>query len=510
MKHLFFTSFIFANILLFGMPTYVFAQGESNIWYFGNKGGLDFSETEPKVISNNMLSTTEGCATISNEKGQLLFYTDGISVWNKEHKVMQNGVGLKGNVSSTQSAIIVKKPLSKDLYYIFTVDVVDTKSVTSNGLQYSIVDISKQNGLGEIVEKNISVMASVTERITGVRHKNNRDVWIISHLYGNDTFVAFLLTDKGVNLSNIIKSNVGLVHSSDNDDNSIGYLKVSPNGQKLAVAIKLQDMFQLFDFNYETGEVKNPITIKQKAKSFSYGLEFSSDGTKLYTSNIFEKGLYQYDISSGKEADIMASETQLAIEDNFLGALQLAIDGKIYVSVHDRNYLGVINHPNKKGKDCGYTSKAIDLGSAKAQLGLPTFVQTYFEYSENLQKITSKTGKKVKIGETFSKVILFDFDKFVIKPEYFQTLNELVEFLNASPNINIEVAGHTDNEGLDAKNMVLSNNRAKAVANYLIKKGINQKRIISKGFGKSQPVVKNDTPENKALNRRIEFLLKNN
>ncbi|MHA1342163.1 MAG: hypothetical protein ACTSO2_19505, partial [Promethearchaeota archaeon] len=75
----------------------------------------------------------EGCATISDKFGHLLFYTDGITVWNKNHRVMKNGEGLFGHVSSTQSAIIIPNPGKKNQYYIFTVDAEDS----SNGLNYS-------------------------------------------------------------------------------------------------------------------------------------------------------------------------------------------------------------------------------------------------------------------------------------------------------------------------------------------------------------------------------------
>ena len=99
---------------------FVFAQNEGNIWYFGENAGLDFNSGVPVVLTDGQLVTQEGCASIADNNGDLLFYTDGMTVYNKQHTIMPNGYGLLGNNSSTQSAIIVKQPGSASIYYIFT------------------------------------------------------------------------------------------------------------------------------------------------------------------------------------------------------------------------------------------------------------------------------------------------------------------------------------------------------------------------------------------------------
>src|SRR6185503_9676016 len=81
-----------------------FAQKEANVWYFGTNAGVDFNSGAPVAITNGKLNTNEGCATIADKStGQLLFYTDGITVYDRTHAIMSNGTGLKGNASSTQS-----------------------------------------------------------------------------------------------------------------------------------------------------------------------------------------------------------------------------------------------------------------------------------------------------------------------------------------------------------------------------------------------------------------------
>ena len=144
-----------------------FAQNEANIWYFGENAGLDFNSGTPMTLLDGALDTAEGCASISDISGSLLFYTDGITVWNQNHDVMLNGSGLNGHPSSTHSAIIVPKPQSSNIYYIFTVDF----EAGSNGLQYSEVDMALDSGLGGITSnKNILLHTPSTEKITAIKH----------------------------------------------------------------------------------------------------------------------------------------------------------------------------------------------------------------------------------------------------------------------------------------------------------------------------------------------------
>lgn len=99
---------LFFLIIILGSKP-VLAQKESNIWYFGGNAGITFSTNPPTYLTDGMLASQEGCATICDNNGNLLFYTDGVTVWNKIHAVMDNGTGLHGNNSSTQSSIIVHK-----------------------------------------------------------------------------------------------------------------------------------------------------------------------------------------------------------------------------------------------------------------------------------------------------------------------------------------------------------------------------------------------------------------
>jgi outer membrane protein OmpA-like peptidoglycan-associated protein len=491
-------------LLSLGAISSLQAQPEAAIWYFGSKAGLDFRQTPPKPLKDGQMNNTEGGTSICDDKGNLLFYTDGIKVWNKNHAIMDNGVNLVGNPSATQSGVIVPLPKQKNKFYVFTLDA----EAGPNGFCYSIVDMTASNGLGAVTEKNIPILKPATEKLTAVAHANNKDIWILIHAWNSNAFHAYLLTEKGLEYTPVI-SEVGEKHGGD-VGNTVGCMKVSPDGKKLAVAVKKDAFVEIFDFNNATGKVESPIFIKfesQNADVLMYGVEFSSDNSKLYVSAGGAHEIYQLNLRAGSREDIIKSLHLVGRNGAWTGCLQLAPDGKIYVAVFGLPYLSVIKYPNRAGDSCEYQEKGIYLEGATSNLNLPTFIQTFFDDRENLSSIHTNSGGFTKLGETFYKNILFDFDKYDIRPENRQELDDLVNYLKLSPHIKIYIAGHTDSDGTPEKNYLLSVNRATAVANYLIDRGINRTRLKTEGFGLTKPVAPNTTPEGKAKNRRIEFTL---
>ena len=153
----------------------VYAQKEATIWYFGENAGLDFIYNPPIALTNGALITSEGCATISDQNGNVILYTNGVKVWNSNHNQMPNGFGLMGNISSTQSCVIIPKPLCNNIYYIFTVDAIE--NYLTDGFQYSIVDLNLNGGLGDITSKNNLLFSPSTEKVTAVLHNNSKDFW---------------------------------------------------------------------------------------------------------------------------------------------------------------------------------------------------------------------------------------------------------------------------------------------------------------------------------------------
>ena len=354
------------------------AQKQTNIWYFGSRAGLDFNSGTPAPLENGMMATNEGCASIADNTGNLLFYTNGVYVWNHDHQQMPNGYRLMGHRSSSQSAVIVPKPGSETLFYIFTTDL----QSQAYGIRYSVVDITQNANTGDVVEKNVFMTSPITEKITAVQHQNGRDMWVIAHKWNSDAFVAFLVTAQGVSKEPVI-SRIGTVHKG-RSKGAIGCMKASPDGRKIAVAIwRDLNRFEVFDFNNNTGVLSNRIHLEPYAEA--YGVEFSPDGSKLYgTTNGIGKAkpqLWQFNLRAGNNTAINNSAILISTSPKYkLGALQLASDGKIYLAKENDNYLGVIQNPNAAGWSCRYQEQGVSLGNRQAKLGLPNFVQSYFNY----------------------------------------------------------------------------------------------------------------------------------
>ncbi len=355
--------------------TSLFGQHETNIWYFGENAGIDFQDGNPKALTDGALNTMEGVAAISDGDGNLLFYTNGITVWNRHHKTMKNGFGLMGHKSSTQSGIIVPMPGSNHIYYIFTVDEVGGK----NGFRYSIVDMTKENGIGAIVKKNVLLYTPTTEKVTAVLHHDNREVWIITHEWESNAFKTFRLSEYGLSVNPVV-SRVGSMHFG-NKKNNIGYMKVSPKGNRIALTIRELNRIEILDFDNVTGKVSNPITIESEEWKMPYGVEFSPDGTKLYiTTSRLGSAIYQIDLTEKNYYDMIDNAILIheVPESNVFFALQLGPDGHIYVAKYQDEHLSVIKYPNRRGKECDYIDDYVDLAGRRCNLGLPTFVQSFF------------------------------------------------------------------------------------------------------------------------------------
>jgi hypothetical protein len=385
-------------ILFLFISSLCFSQREANIWYFGTNAGLDFNSGAPVALLNGALDTFEGCATISDSNGNLLFYSDGSTVYNRDHQIMLNGTGLNGNVSSTHSAIIVPKPGDPNIYYIFTVP------ATGNpiGLQYSEVDMTLDGGLGAINSVKNVFLDRTSEKITAVRSSVANEYWVVSHRWIEDQgtvdpeltdeFIAFNVSSAGINPTPVVSA-VGTPVGGD-FRSAIGQIKISPDGTKLAVAryIGLSE-FQLFDFNSATGEISNAITLARNfdinegtsGQTGPYGIEFSPNSQRLYC-GVFDGHLFQFDLSSGNAVDIIASQTQLSADTDFRGSLQVATDGKIYMA-KAAVFMDVIDLPNEVGLLSNYTLDAVDLAGRNGGIGLPPFIQTFFQTSIQVQNV---------------------------------------------------------------------------------------------------------------------------
>lgn len=367
-----------------------FAQKQTHQWYFGKKVGLNFNQSPPQLLFNGAVNAVEGTASIADANGQLLFYTNGLSVVNKEHNIMLNGEAIQGDLSSTNNTVIAPMPGNDSLYYLFTIG---ATSQPLKGFRYSIINMSGDNGRGVVTQKNLLVDDESYEKLASVRHCNRRDVWITIKKWNTDQYYTYLLTSTGFDANPRISSTGLIIGGYEN--NALGAIKFSSDGSKMIALHSFEnDLAELMDFDNTTGLLSTPVRFKPNivpigtAFTGVYGAAFSPDNRLLYISskksNTELSVVYQFDITSMNETAIMNSRQVIASHDKWsAGALQTGPDGKIYFSMWEDTALSVINNPNVAGPSCNYVYNALRFASAgdPIQFGLPNFIASDLDSS---------------------------------------------------------------------------------------------------------------------------------
>lgn len=354
-------------LYLFASASFTSAQNRFVNWYFGDGAGITFKSGNPVILSGGKTQNFRGNATMSDPCGNLLFYTDGVNIWNRKHTKMVNSTGLAGTLNGLE-AVIVPMPLSDSLFYFFGFS--DTNGFRA--LYCSIIDISKQGGDGEVIKRNILLTTSAFGKLTVVLHSNKKDYWIITRDWKNSEYKAFLLNETGLNLTPVI-SKVGTATTSESEGS--GYLRPSPDGSMLASSfIAGKKNVELFNFNNSTGGLSFKTSITNFAHSTPWNLEFSPDGKILYVSEnkpSVNVDLYQFDLTV---SDIAASRYTIIATTDWMGNFAPGPDGKLYIARYGQNYLGVITNPNTFGSGVNYVQNGFNLGSQKSGLGLPNII----------------------------------------------------------------------------------------------------------------------------------------
>lgn len=383
-------------ILVFTIPLICQGQKEANWWYFGRFAGLNFNNIVgglPQPMTNGGMDAREANSTISDENGNLLFYTDGQYVWDATHDTMPNGQGLIGHESTTQ-CIIVPNPANPKKYYIFSVDYVDFRQF--RGFVYTEVDLSLRGGLGDVIPatKNTHLNDTIAERMTAVRMKGKVGYWVIVHRYlRNNTFtneyLAYAVTASGVSRTPVVSKLGPLPQKFD----YATAFKASPCGDRIATLFQNSGTVVLMDFDPYTGKLSNARSDIYRARvprKNLYGLEFSGDGSLLYTATVgfqFKKTeIYQYETSARTSFAFVGSKVTLTdpkIEHVF--GMQRGPDGKIYFlygsPVNLPDIMGVIHEPNTKGTGCRLSPNGPQIPAGASiynELGLPNFVSSIF------------------------------------------------------------------------------------------------------------------------------------
>ncbi len=384
------------------------AQEESSWWVFGNRAAVEFTPNPqnrsalPLIVSST-IDQDEGVGTISDDNGNLLFFTDGQNVFNRNGAVMPNGTGLLGGTSATQAAIIVKAPETPGVYFIFT-----SGNGNTTPLVYSRIEIALNGGLGDVVPgvKNISLLAACAEKIAATIKTGSNNAYVMTYGRSNATNtsqgsgdnnalfawevrgiagpnVSFVLPAPIPQSANGNQSSFSTPLAATNGDR--GMLRVSPDGTKLAIGTQNSNNQGCFLYEFNPGNGQFSGAGLQLDNGPVYGVEFSPSSQYLYhdvssnfsptaTSN---RRLVQYDLCD--QANIVASRNEFAnITGGSRGTLQLGRDGIIYVTRFDTSFLGSIDPETATPV---YNPTAIDISPGISQQGLPVFIQSSFSSS---------------------------------------------------------------------------------------------------------------------------------
>ena len=361
----------------------VYGQKETSWWHFGFNSGLDFNSLSNATASDativpNMpqaivgaLSTYEGCFTVSTYDGSFLFSSDGITIYDKNYNVMPNGTGLLGNPSSTQSGIVIPRPGSETQYYVVTVDHV----AGTNGIRYSIVDMTLNGGLGDVIpsSKNTLVKSgAVGENIAAIPNENDQSYWLIHRT--STTFYVFPVTAAGISSTphqTISSAAIQTQPNASYDSANLGELVVSSDYTKILSCNWLGKQIISAEFNPATGIISNIQAQSIPTAEVTYGATFSPDSKHIYVTTGYYNARAYHNTWINLRAGILSTLLTYGPSN-----LKAGIDGRLYgirstyppgVATKD---LYVIMNPN----DGGTIAKSFpNYLINTAYLGLPSF-----------------------------------------------------------------------------------------------------------------------------------------
>jgi len=308
---------------------------------------------------------------ITDSIGNIRAYTNGCFIANSLNDTMTNGHGMSttscgddncayGNTIVYQGNLLLPDPGNANRFYLFHETCEYSTQLHPWNLFYSIIDMSLQGGLGEVVNRNTDILQDVMDGgiLTATKHSNGIDWWIMVHHHDTDEYVRFLLTAQG--LQGPYRQHIGPVINNDARGNS----KFSPDGLLFATSTFEADL-RLFDFDRCTGLLSNYRIYDTPGQVFATGVEFSSNSRFLYLSA--QMYIFQFDLLNSPS--VLTPTIVAVIDSSFLApnicyffTPQLAPDNKIYISSWASSYaMHTIHYPDSPGVACQVQQHSIIL-----------------------------------------------------------------------------------------------------------------------------------------------------
>ncbi|MBU3700016.1 MAG: PKD domain-containing protein [Candidatus Kapabacteria bacterium] len=353
----------------------------SSTWYFGQYAGISFKDGEISPLNDSRMIAGRSSAVISDPTtGELLFYTDGVTVWNRFHEIMPNGTGLKGDPTTSQGALVVPAPGRPGVYYLFNSAPTSASDVSLRCLclYYSIIDMRAGEGLGDVTTKNEFVLGDITEHLTATLDCRGDGWWIIVRSRVSRHFYSLHLNSDYLESTPVVSA----VGTPQLDVKGAGNLQVSPDNRRLLLT-SASGNSQVFDFDGQTGRISGGMSLFGLTEiGEHFGAAFSPDGRRAYvTVSNADAGrstmLYQFSLDKRTPAEIAASKSLIAdlSETSSWVPLQLGPDGRIYVGIPGTRRLDVIDRPNASSDDVGFRREAVTL-TGSVRTGLPNIPTT--------------------------------------------------------------------------------------------------------------------------------------
>lgn len=335
-------------------------------WYFGDEASLDFRSGSAVPGAASAMYCQEGSATMCDAQGELLFYTNGLTIWDRTHQEMENGTGLLGGstTSSTNQALILRWPGSSTEYCVITMD--EFENGYDNAVRWSKVDMSLNDGLGAVTLKNQLLHGQSKESVGATYHTNGEDIWLVFPRASPSSLIIRRLTPTG-----FLPPVTVPIPGSDNILRPV----FNHTGKRLTMSWRTPSPFayswHLFDFDPATGQLSNQMDFPQEGSNFIMGAEFSPDNSVLYLSDF--DGIHQYDLSQTTASAIQGSRITLTTLSPFM--MRLAPDGMIYADGQGTANLSVVRAPNVVGTGCDFVLSSQNLAPGLSRIGLPLFVR---------------------------------------------------------------------------------------------------------------------------------------